>query len=212
MVGRQRDRPQPLAQEEQRHGGECVVTETRGTLMTTALTSRDRIRELLQQDRPWTLQELGDEVGVSRERARQLCVKLERTEQVVRQHHPPRPAPFYGTCAHCGVDFETPGGRAASMRRRTVRNNPSAPLFCTTSCSSRRFQKFLEFSCAGCGKQNRITGHTASMRRYKHKDGRRKGMYCNKRCVGAGNQRRAQAARENAQDSPIKSLYGPLRG
>ena len=72
------DRPQeilgPVAESSILLGVE-FRTSGMSTPVRYGTTTLDRLRELLSSGRPYTLQQLADELGVTRERVRQLCVK-----------------------------------------------------------------------------------------------------------------------------------------
>ena len=113
----------------------------------------DEMRELRRQG--LTLREIGDKYGITEERARQLCVGIERPDLRIRRN-----------CGTCGVEFIPFSRELGSSRKK----------YCSIACGRKaisdanrspesKWSKHgtVKLTCSGCGVDFERTNYIASM-------------------------------------------------
>ena len=155
-----------------------LLGEFRTTGLSTSVrygpTTLDRLRKLLSSGRPYTLQQLADELGVTRERVRQLCVKyrLERlsphpkhvcSARNKRLRHDNRTGLCRDclyprvrlACSACGKSFQ----RYAGAHRQWAKRHLTNLTFCSKRCMGRWLGKTYGSGTARKAARTRQVGY-----------------------------------------------------
>ena len=125
--------------------------------------SKGKVRFLLGTGDTFTLQQIADLVGVSRERVRQLCNALELEGYYRKGPQSPR--------ARCYI-----------CNQPAPRPYPKNKRFCCATC--RHKKRYVTINCDSCGKTFKRDGNQYR-RRLKNPHFKTKKQYCSRQCYGA---------------------------